>query len=40
MKGLRIRVQQSDLMVTMIKALGAEPIELHTARFSTGLSTR
>ena len=28
MKGLRIRVQQSELMSNMIKALGAEPVEL------------
>jgi tripartite ATP-independent transporter DctP family solute receptor len=40
MKGLRIRVQQSELMVEMIKALGAEPIELPYGQVSTGLSTR
>ncbi|HKA81036.1 MAG TPA: TRAP transporter substrate-binding protein [Xanthobacteraceae bacterium] len=40
MKGLRIRVQQSDLMFGMIKALGAEPIELPYGQVSTGLSTR
>src|SRR4029450_10935761 len=40
MKGLRIRVQQSELMVAMIKALGAEPIELPYGQVSTGLSTR
>src|SRR5262245_6089487 len=40
MKGLRIRVQQSDLMVDMIKALGAEPVELPYGQVSTGLSTR
>ena len=40
MKGLRIRVQQSELMVGMIKALGAEPIELPYGQVSTGLSTR
>jgi tripartite ATP-independent transporter DctP family solute receptor len=40
MKGLRIRVQQSELMVSMIKALGAEPIELPYGQVSTGLSTR
>ena len=28
MKGLRIRVQQSSLMSNMVKALGADPIEL------------
>src|SRR5262249_40817942 len=40
MKGLRIRVQQSELMSDMIKALGAEPIELPYAQVSTALSTR
>jgi tripartite ATP-independent transporter DctP family solute receptor len=40
MKGMRIRVQQSDLMVDMIKALGAEPIELPYGQVSTGLSTK
>lgn len=40
MKGLRIRVQQSQLMVDMIKALGAEPIELPYGQVGTGLSTR
>jgi len=40
MKGLRIRVQQSELMVSMIRALGAEPIELPYGQVTTGLSTR
>ena len=40
LKGMRIRVQQSDLMVAMIKALGAESIELPYGQVSTGLSTR
>jgi len=40
MKGLRIRVQQSSLMSDMIKALGAEPVELPYGQVSTGLSTR
>lgn len=40
MKGLRIRVQQSDLMVRMIKALGAEPIELPYGQVNTGLTTK
>src|SRR5262252_382540 len=40
MKGLRIRVQQSELMVDMIKTLGAEPIELPYGQVSTGLSTK
>jgi len=39
MKGLRIRVQQSDLMVNMIKALGATPIELPYGQVQTGLAT-
>jgi TRAP-type C4-dicarboxylate transport system substrate-binding protein len=39
MKGLRIRVQQSSLMSDMIKALGADPIELPYGQVSTGLST-
>jgi tripartite ATP-independent transporter DctP family solute receptor len=40
MKGLRIRVQQSELMSDMIKALGAEPVELPYGQVLTGLSTR
>ena len=40
LKGLRLRVQQSDLMVEMIKALGAEPIELPYGQVLTGLSTK
>ncbi len=40
LKGMRIRVQQSELMVDMIKALGAEPIELPYGQVSTGLSTK
>jgi tripartite ATP-independent transporter DctP family solute receptor len=40
MKGLRIRVQQSELMVGMIKALGAEPVELPYGQVATGLATR
>jgi tripartite ATP-independent transporter DctP family solute receptor len=39
-KGLRIRVQQSDLMVAMMKALGAEPVELPYGQVLTGLQTR
>jgi tripartite ATP-independent transporter DctP family solute receptor len=39
LKGLRIRVQQSELMSDMIKALGAEPIELPYGQVLTGLST-
>jgi tripartite ATP-independent transporter DctP family solute receptor len=40
LKGLRIRVQQSDVMVDMIRALGAEPIELPYGQVLTGLSTK
>jgi TRAP-type C4-dicarboxylate transport system substrate-binding protein len=40
MKGLRIRVQQSNLMSDMIKALGADPIELPYGQVLTGLSTK
>jgi tripartite ATP-independent transporter DctP family solute receptor len=39
-KGLRIRVQQSNLMVGMIRALGAEAIELPYGQVITGLTTR
>jgi tripartite ATP-independent transporter DctP family solute receptor len=40
LKGMRIRVQQSDLMVDMIRALGAEPIELPYGQVLTGLQTK
>ena len=40
LKGLRIRVQQSELMVEMIKALGAEPVELPYGQVLTGLATK
>ena len=40
LKGLRIRVQQSPLMVNMIKALGAEPVELPYGQVLTGLATK
>ena len=40
MKGLRIRVQQSDLMFSMIRALGAEPVELPYGQVLTGLQTK
>jgi tripartite ATP-independent transporter DctP family solute receptor len=39
-KGLRIRVQQSQLMSDMIRALGAEPIELPYGQVLTGLATK
>jgi tripartite ATP-independent transporter DctP family solute receptor len=40
LKGLRIRVQQSQLMSDMIRALGAEPIELPYGQVRTGLATK
>ncbi|MCC6775567.1 MAG: TRAP transporter substrate-binding protein [Hyphomicrobiales bacterium] len=40
MKGLRIRIQQSELMAAMLRALGAEPIELPYGQVNTGLSTK
>ena len=40
LKGLRIRVQQSELMSDMIKALGADPVELPYGQVLTGLATR
>src|SRR5882757_3873612 len=40
MKGLRIRVQQSELMSSMIRALGAEPVELPYGQVMTGLATK
>src|SRR3954465_3668877 len=40
LKGLRIRVQQSELMSDMIKGLGAEPIALPYGQVLTGLATR
>jgi tripartite ATP-independent transporter DctP family solute receptor len=38
LKGLRIRVQQSALMVDMIRALGAVPLELPYGQVETGLT--
>lgn len=40
LKGLKIRIQQSQLMIDMIKALGAEPIELPYGQVLTGLATK
>jgi tripartite ATP-independent transporter DctP family solute receptor len=40
LRGLRIRVQQSEQMSDMIRALGAEPVELPYGQVLTGLSTR
>src|SRR5438105_3929892 len=37
MQGLRIRVQQSELMVDMIRAIGAQPAELPYGQVATGL---
>jgi tripartite ATP-independent transporter DctP family solute receptor len=39
-KGLRIRVQQSEQMSDMIRFLGAEPIELPYGQVLTGLATK
>ena len=38
-KGLRIRLQQSDLMIEMFAALGAEPVVLPYTRTRTALAT-
>jgi tripartite ATP-independent transporter DctP family solute receptor len=40
LRGLRIRVQQSRLMSDMIRALGAEPVELPYGQVLTGLATK
>ncbi|MCP3474953.1 TRAP transporter substrate-binding protein [Bradyrhizobium sp. CCGUVB1N3] len=39
LRGLRIRVQQSELMSAMIRSLGAEPVELPYGQVLTGLAT-
>jgi tripartite ATP-independent transporter DctP family solute receptor len=39
-QGLRLRVQQSELMSDMIKSLGAEPIALPYGQVLTGLATK
>jgi tripartite ATP-independent transporter DctP family solute receptor len=39
-KGLRLRVQQSELMSDMVRALGADPIELPYGQVRTGLATK
>src|SRR5438552_1761256 len=39
-KGLRLRVQQSELMDKMVKALGAEPVGIAYGQVLTALSTR
>jgi tripartite ATP-independent transporter DctP family solute receptor len=38
LKGLRLRVQQSDLVIRMVKALGAEPVALPYGQVLTALS--
>jgi len=40
LKGMRIRVQQSSLMSSMIRSLGAEPVELPYGQVLTGLATK
>jgi tripartite ATP-independent transporter DctP family solute receptor len=40
LKGLRLRVQQSEQMSEMIRSLGAEPVELPYGQVLTGLSTK
>jgi tripartite ATP-independent transporter DctP family solute receptor len=40
LKGLRIRVQQSELMSDMVKALDAQPVELPYGQVLTGLATK
>lgn len=40
LKGLRIRVQQSELMVGMVRALGADPVELPYGQVLTGIVTK
>jgi tripartite ATP-independent transporter DctP family solute receptor len=40
MKGLRLRVQQSELMVKALRAMGAEPVEMPYGQVMTGLTTK
>jgi tripartite ATP-independent transporter DctP family solute receptor len=40
LKGMRFRVQQSEQMSEMIRALGAQPIEMPYGQVMTGLATR
>jgi tripartite ATP-independent transporter DctP family solute receptor len=40
LKGLRIRIQQSDLMTDMFKALGVNPVPLPYGQVMTGLTTQ
>jgi tripartite ATP-independent transporter DctP family solute receptor len=39
-KGMRLRVQQSELMSDMVRALGAEPVQLPYGQVITGLATK
>jgi len=39
-RGLRLRVQQSELMSDLVKALGAGPVELRYGQVLTGLATK
>jgi len=38
LRGLRIRVQQSELMSEMIRSLGAEPVEMPYGQVLAGLA--
>ena len=40
LKGLRVRVQQSEQMCDMMRALGASPVELPYGQVLTGLATK
>src|SRR5712672_298811 len=40
LRGLRVRVQQSEQMVEMIRSLGADPVELPYGQVLTGLATK
>src|SRR5258708_2004620 len=40
LKGLRLRVRQAQLMPDMMRALGAEPVELPYGQVLTGLATK
>ena len=40
LKGLRIRVQQSEQMSEMIRSLGTDPVELPYGQILTGLATK
>jgi tripartite ATP-independent transporter DctP family solute receptor len=40
LKGLRIRVQQSEMMETMMRALGAEPVGIAFGQVLTALQTK